>query len=144
MELYQVYAREKYGLSADWKAYFFEAFPKSARGECTHVNLTGEVCTVMYSKGKKKGTPNWDKADHGTKTTVSIILPDYNEWLPEWESKNGKCSDCMGTGQYCTGWNHLTGNQYQPCKRCQATGKDPALVTSCATGKNLTPATAAT
>jgi hypothetical protein len=63
---------------------------------------------------------NWDA---GKTSTLFVTKEQLEEEFLLWEKENDKCYQCEGTGQERIGWNHITGDKFRPCKRCDSTGK---------------------
>lgn len=119
LDLYQVHAIEKERLPSNWRVFRWEAFPKSGRGDCIYIAVTGAVCEYQYLKGKRKGHTNWHKRDAKTEVTVNLPVADHNAWKLEWEKRTGKCSNCTGTGEVMESWNVNTGTKYRTCPKCK-------------------------
>lgn len=122
-DLLEDHARERAGMSPEWKMYRWEKQP--ANGTSTFVNVTGAVCSAVFKAGPRKGYTNWSKLDKTTECTVSLGLNEHKEWLGEWERKTGQCNECQGSGQQPAGWTRAEGPLYRACPRCLATGKAP-------------------
>lgn len=123
------HARELAGMPPEWKMCGWEVQPRNAPPDkWTFVNVRGAVCTVLYTKGPKKGRLNWDSADWATECTVSIKLKDHDLWKRNWEVQHDACQECQGDGQEIAGWNVKEGLRYRPCTRCATTGKPPLLI----------------
>jgi hypothetical protein len=121
--LYELHAREKAGLPQEWRLYKWELFPK-AGPDFLYVQITGAVALTKYTKGPRKGRTNWSQKS--CQKTVILVRQEHEEWCREWERKTGKCQRCYGTGQSWAGWNHLTGDAWRDCRKCNATGKAPS------------------
>ena len=115
MQLLDEHVRELLNMSDDWEIYFFE----SLDGKC--FKLIGAVAPLKKS-GKNKGEKNWAKLDKATEKTVYITPDGHRVWMQQWETKTGKCSQCVGTGQELIGWSIKTGKVMRPCKKCSGSG----------------------
>lgn len=96
----------------DWRVY---------RVECVEPNgflLTGAV-TPLYTRGKRKGTPNWQKRDKRTERRVAVSRAEHTAFCEAWEKDNGLCSQCHGSKTIVRGWVKDHGYTYVPCPRCQ-------------------------
>jgi hypothetical protein len=84
----------------------------------------GAICdigpTVPKKSGKNKGQPKWAE-----RFKCVISDADVAAEKARYESANGKCFKCYGSGQEWAGWNHIQGNHYKACTRCDSTGKPP-------------------
>lgn len=121
------YARELHGLPDDWQWCQAEAgLPNDPQANVPPgmLRLKGAVYRAV-SRGKRKGRPIYKDKVAGTERSVFFASVAMNRWIAEvWEPREGKCSDCFGTGQQ-------DGPYLQPCSRCKATGKpSPAPVES--------------
>lgn len=124
MELLDECARDKAGMGDDWSPYSYKCLPEHPQ-ETELVEVIGAVAPLK-TRGKSKGSHNWDKMDRATKRTVYITLKEHAEWVKAWEVKTGKCATCRGTGQEWCGWGVTTGARYKECTKCQGVGKSNA------------------
>lgn len=90
---------------------------------CWGVTIEGGVCPPK-TRGPNKGRPNWRKATH--KRVITLTDEMHRAWLRAWEAAERKCWVCWGTGERWTSWSVATGDSYEPCKRCGASGLPPA------------------
>jgi hypothetical protein len=67
----------------------------------------------------KKGKPKWRKPYD----EVCVTEAEFQAERRSYEQTTGKCADCEGSGQTWCGWNHVTGNRFKPCRRCDAKGE---------------------
>jgi hypothetical protein len=127
MNLFTEHARELMAMPPEWDAYEWEAIGRErASDEAKLIRVAGAVAPLK-TRGKYKGYPNWDKLDKGTIRTAYFTPDEHEAWLAQWETKTGKCANCMGSGEQFAGWSAEGGTRHKPCKKCGATGK-PANV----------------
>lgn len=117
------HARERYRLPDEWQWYRLERL--GAHPDYIGTLITGAVCAAVFTRGARKGTPNWSRRDRTTEASIPILDADHKEWLLAWEVKTGQCHRCEGAGEEWGGWNKEKGNWSVPCRRCDATGKAP-------------------
>ena len=123
--LLELHAIEVLKVPDGWRWFRFERLPKDAR-ESTHIQITGAVCTEVFTRGPRKGHKNWSKRDLSTERQVVFSDAEHEKWCEQWEVKTGKCRACAGTGLDWCGWSAKEGNRYRDCRRCNATGKAPS------------------
>ena len=121
MELLDECARDKAGMGEDWSPYSFKCLPEHPQ-KSELVEVIGAVAPLK-TRGKSKGSHNWDKMDKSTKRTVYITFKEHAEWVKGWEKKTGLCANCKGTGQQWAGWSVTDGYKYRNCGKCRASGK---------------------
>lgn len=77
----------------------------------------------LYTRGSKKGKPNYSKADKSTKKTVTFTPEEHNVFVERWETENNICMMCQGKGSYATSWAIGKGAyNFKTCERCNGTG----------------------
>lgn len=113
------HAREMYGLASEWDAYSWEA---RGEGASAFLVLKGGIYRHAILRGPRKGSTNYRKPEPGSEATVSVPCELHENWLATWENETGLCHKCKGTGHAWAGWNHIKGNAYRACGRCNATG----------------------
>lgn len=124
------YCREALSAPEGWRVGAWHRGLESGDDECpaNTIKLRGAIYE-LYRGGKNKGKTNYKKPIDGTSKTYFVLESDIRAWQEEKERRTGLCSDCEATGQRWAGWSAADGNRYQPCKRCNATGrvsKEPA------------------
>ena len=134
MELLDECARDKAGMRDDWSPYSFRCLPPHPQ-ETELVEVIGAVAPLK-TRGKSKGSHNWDKMDKSTKRVVYITLKEHSEWVKAWEAKTGNCATCRGTGNEWRGWSVNEGSRYNQCTKCHGSGKSNDKVSD---GGPLTP-----
>lgn len=101
-----------------WKAYHWTA----ATGGSL---IEGCVPDGVYLRGPRKGLPRFSRPKEGTKKMVVITELEMDLAAREYEAATGSCYECKGTQKVICGWNRETGHRYEPCARCESTGKAP-------------------
>lgn len=119
--LIEEHAREKCGAGETWRMFRWECFPHG--GEPIYQSVTGAVCEHHFLRGPRKGQTNWQKRDARTEQTVNITVVDHDKWVKDWQSRTGKCSECVGTGEVFKRWSLKTGTEFSQCHKCKGTGK---------------------
>ena len=122
--LLEEHAREKAGMSENWRVYRFECFPKNGE-KILYFELTGAV-VPFYTRGEKKGKPNWSREDITTKHVVVLPVDEHDEWTRKWEQKTGKCANCQGSGKELEGCG-IHGTTYRCCRKCHGEGLTKVL-----------------
>lgn len=112
LNYYEEVAKRKLAALPTWSSFKFESRDKG-------VYLTGAESSGMRTRGKRKGRPRWD----GKRTSVFVSDDEAKAEAAAYSAKTGNCYVCRGSAQEWCGWNHETGNRYQPCTKCRATGK---------------------
>ena len=120
MELLDECAREKAGMGDEWSPYSYKCLPEHPQ-ESELVEVIGAVAPLK-TRGKSKGSRNWDKMDRATKRTVYITFKEHAEWVKAWEVKTGKCATCRGAGNEWCGWSVTEGSRYKECTKCHGSG----------------------
>ena len=115
--LLEEHARESAGMPEAWVAWKYEAI-RDEKNECIAIKVTGAVCPTIQ-RGKRKGSPNFGKADGATNRVVTLGMSSHNQWCDDWEKRTGKCQECLGDGQVFKSWDRVNGVQYKPCQRCK-------------------------
>ena len=90
------------------------------------IEIQGGVCVEKFSRGPRKGRPNWARRDKAKDRTLYVRMDEFNAFLVEWERDTGKCHKCKGSTQEWVGWSKAEGDRMKPCTRCEATGKAPS------------------
>ena len=108
-----VVARKKLGQPDTWRYCRAEWI-----GD-TDALIEGGITRALKS-GPRKGLPTWRDS---VMTKCVVTAAELEQARLDYEAETGKCSNCAGSGQWWLGWAYDTGNQYEPCKRCKATGK---------------------
>jgi hypothetical protein len=80
----ELYARSVYGFPPDWSAWLYQSIRPdddwSRNGNLDDLfQVTGAVCP-LYTRGPKKGKPNYKKLDPATKKTVTFTKRAFIEW----------------------------------------------------------------
>jgi hypothetical protein len=75
------------------------------------------------TRGKRKGQPNWRKLDRSTREVLYITPAEHAAWCSLWEARTGRCHECTGDGEVCTGWSALAGRRMKVCPRCGGSGQ---------------------
>lgn len=90
-----------------------------AEGGCV---VKGGIPERTITRGPNKGAPNWK----GVKLQSVVVSDDdaKAEFLRQ-EAESGQCRKCQGSGQQTRGWSSQAGIMWEPCTRCDATGKSP-------------------
>lgn len=100
----------------DWEAYSFRCV------EPNGILMEGGVFRARITRGKRKGRPNYDKPEPGTKRTV--VITDRDAFAAAWEVETGKCRDCTGTRVTLKSAG-VSGTFWRTCRRCNGTGLAP-------------------
>jgi hypothetical protein len=123
--LLETHAREKISAHPHWKAYAVACFPQKSM-QVIYYQITGACCTAIYTRGPRKGTPNWKLRDRSTEREVHITPHEHQHWLHQWEERTGHCSHCEGTGKTLLSWSSETGTTYAACAACTGSGTSKA------------------
>lgn len=115
-------AREAMDLPPEWN--WFRMQCEGQHPDYWGMTIEGGVAPPK-TRGKNAGKPNWRKATLVRKFTATDAQ--RKAWLRTWEADTGKCHECWGTGWRWAGWNYETGNRYERCRHCDATGLPAAL-----------------
>jgi hypothetical protein len=115
---YNLIAKER-GMPEGWQWFQLDAIHDGTL-------VTGAACNVVFKRGPRKGTPNWDKRDRTTEAKLSIAVAEISERMLLWERETGQCSRCGGDGQELAGWCVAEGHKTRTCGRCDGSGKAPA------------------
>ena len=87
-----------------------------------YFEVIGAVCPV-YVQGKKKGKPNYSKADKTTEKVITFTPKEHDDFVANWEALNKLCMKCKGKGSVATAWDKDKGAyNYRQCDRCHGTG----------------------
>ncbi len=79
--------------------------------------LTGGI------EGKyRNGRPKWAKPF----SRVVITRSELDAEERRYEREHDRCRVCLGRGQEIIGWSKADGSRYEPCRRCNATGRPKA------------------
>lgn len=117
--LYDIFAREKSGLPkfeiTEWKCL-------PSGGPYTHIQLSGAVYPVIKTRGPRKGHPDYQKPETGTRKTYILSNEEWDNWTATWQSQTGKCRKCVGRGDVMESWSAADGTKYKPCPACGGTG----------------------
>ena len=124
MNLMIEHAREVVKMPPEWSGYEFEAIGRTASQETKLMRVKGAIAPPL-TKGKRKGQPNWSKADKTTEREAYFTPAEHDEWCRQWEIRTGLCAQCTGKGEVFARWSTTDGTTYKPCKACDATGKTP-------------------
>jgi hypothetical protein len=114
-------ARKRYGMPERWR--WFRSEVKNHDKPSAFIMLTGAICDAKIKRGKYKGNDDWKKRDKTSEAEIPIKFGDIKEVQAEWEAETGKCSNCRGSGKSWIGWGKDTGNRFEPCRPCSATGR---------------------
>lgn len=64
----------------------------------------------------RTGRPVWPKV---SESQVCVITDAERQAArEEWTRTTGRCYQCAGSGEEFWKWDHITGKQYRPCRRC--------------------------
>lgn len=125
-DLFAEHAIELYGLPPGWKPYHYECLPHPPQKRTT-ISLRGAVCDAKVTRGKRKGSTNWDKLDKDTLGTYTLSIAAHEQWLLGWERKTGKCHECQGSGDVMKSHSFATNvTVFRKCSRCSGTGTGTA------------------
>lgn len=113
LDLYCEHAKEKAKLPDRWRCYKWEFFPK--REETIYVAVTGAVCEHW----KPNGETDWKKRDKKTEWIINLSVIEHEAWRREWEQRNCKCSECLGTGEVMASWSEKEGLKTRTCPKCK-------------------------
>ncbi len=120
-------AREKENMPPTWRVYRWECFPKNGT-RTIYLQVSGAVCVVKFSKGKRAGHTNWRMRDKTTERITHVLPAELDAYKAKWEAETGRCMDCFGNGQEWNGWSAAEGTIYRDCRRCKTTGAAPREV----------------
>lgn len=120
-DLIEAHARELLGLSEEYIMLGWRRQPDTF--PFTHTVVTLGIRPNVYKSGPRKGELNYNSRDKSKDRQVIFSDEEHKAWRVEWESKNGLCHCCRGTGQEWIGWSRETGARYQPCRRCLVAGR---------------------
>jgi hypothetical protein len=73
---------------------------------------------MLESGTKPDGSTKWVGPEKKACVTKEERIAEINRY----ETETGKCSVCYGTGDEWMGWNHITGNRWGKCRRCNGLG----------------------
>lgn len=120
--LYLEYLKSRYDIPDGWAIYKWKGVGRPSRYE-----LTG-IVPRLYTRGPRKGMPNYGGGDKTTKATYTVILTEYDAWCEQWERDNQSCMACLGIGLVVAS-RHIVGvTEYcvgADCPRCAGTGVAP-------------------
>lgn len=90
-DFYNMIARER-GMPDGWRWYQLEARPKVWAANVLDramavVLVRGAVCTAVFTRGPRKGRPNWNKRDRATDCEIVISLADYDARAEAWRAE---------------------------------------------------------
>ena len=76
------------GAPPGWRWYSLEARPTvyppdRANGVAI---VRGAVCTAVFTRGPRKGQPNWEKLDRSTDCEIIITFADYDARVAAWRA----------------------------------------------------------
>lgn len=117
---------KKLGAPDGWQWCRIEALgdPKERRRERQFSVMEGYVHNgATFKSGKRKGQPKPRSAVPGTERTFHFTMQDLDDLQRQWEVETGNCFTCEGTGRALAGWSRDTGDRFENCHRCGATGK---------------------
>lgn len=120
MMLLEEHARELSGHGPNWSFYALEAIRGPDR-ELIATKITGAVAPAI-TRGPRKGQPNWRKLDRSTREVLYVTPAAHSAWCLLWEARTGKCRECAGDGEVCTGWSVAEGRRTKICPRCGGSG----------------------
>ena len=120
MSSLELHAESKVNIQG-WVGYACEAI-ESPYGK--YFEVRGAVCP-LYTEGKNKGKPNYQKADKSTEQTVSFTPQQHDDFVATWEAKNNLCMMCHGKGEIIKSFGAIDGLKYRQCDRCHGSGKPP-------------------
>lgn len=119
MRSLEMHAESKISIEG-WVAYSCEV-KDSPYGK--YFEVCGAVCP-LYTKGNKKGRPNYSKADKSTQKSIAFTPKEHDEFVSKWETENSKCMMCDGKGEFARAWSVEKGAyNYKSCDRCNGIGK---------------------
>lgn len=121
------FLKERYKLADEWVWHSFEVLDYPAM---QFTKFQGGVYPYAKAKGKYKGRTDYKRPAHGSESTVILSEREFEPWLLEWERRTGKCWKCTGSGEVFASWSAASGTTYKPCRRCEASGKEPASAMS--------------
>lgn len=113
-----VVARKKLGQPPEWRWCKFEMI-----GDTDDCLVEGGIPRLLLT-GKRKGLPTWRDC---TLSKCVITRAEHDQAMADYEAETGKCKECAGSGLRLIGWVVETGNRFEPCRRCAATGKAPEV-----------------
>lgn len=111
MNFYESVAKDKLKLGDDYDVAGWEKI-----GPDAVIYKFGPV--KILTRGKNKGQRRVTKATH----TCAVFDSEIKEAKMKFESDTGKCYLCGGDGQEWRGWNYISGNEFEECRRCLGTG----------------------
>lgn len=112
----EVAARKKLGEPDSWEMCGWKLI-----GNTRDCLVKGGIPRPLKS-GKNKGRRTWRDS------VISEVCVTANEEFQaklDYERRTGACWLCQGRSKMYVGWNCETGNRYEPCTRCGATGRSP-------------------
>ena len=86
--LLRIVVAQERGAPPGWRWYSLEARPTvyppdRANGVAI---VRGAVCTAVFTRGPRKGQPNWKKLDRSTDCEIIITFADYDARVAAWRA----------------------------------------------------------
>lgn len=119
IDLVELMARERAGMPDDWRAFRYSWMPPG--GKPLYLEVVGAVAPI-YTRGDRKGTPNFKRRDVSTERTVYLTPAEMDAWEKRWEHQTGACRHCAGSGERLVSWSRDSGTKTRPCEDCGGSG----------------------
>lgn len=84
------------------------------------VKMTGCVPTRNYTRGKRKGQPDYGS---GPAKVVYVAEVEVKAEYARYEAETGHCGECMGEGHVFAGWSVDAGTKHRTCPKCNGVTK---------------------
>lgn len=111
-------AEAKVGIQG-WSAYRWTRLEDDAL-------IEGCVPDGVYARGPRKGRPRYNGKNVTHQKKVAVTKSELQAAAKAYETAEGKCWDCKGTGKTFSGWSAAEGTTYRPCARCVAIARQRA------------------
>jgi len=128
--LYAEHAREILGLDdtyqmSAWRS--LDAMKREPGAPENRLRIEMMVCPRL-----EDGRLAWPMADTKTKKKCTFTSAEHDAWILGWEIRTGKCSQChhLNPGKEWMGWDHIKGDSFRTCPRCNGTNKAPIQATA--------------
>ena len=120
LDLFQLTAERVHKVPSGWRWCRLDSHKKPEG----FIEMQGAIPIGEYKSGPRKGMPKWPSSDR--LQTIWIQQSEVEAVAEQWESENGKCHKCEGSGQEWAGWSKGEGRKTRTCQRCKGSGKSSA------------------
>jgi len=127
-DLYQLFAESK-GVPPGWKWHGWSTATDDVPDG--FLRLKGCVPSGVYTRGPRKGRPNFSKPVPGSERVLFINLDELEAFTAEWERTTGLCRHCGDTGLKWNGWSAAEGNSYIACNCGRKPVVEQTLLSAC-------------